>query len=42
VRGKHAHQGFEGGVCFALGDWLGQVRLTINALLVKKGVGWDR
>jgi len=24
------------------GGWLGQVRLAKNALLVKRGTGWDR
>jgi len=32
----------EGYTLYALGGWLGQVRLAINALLIKRGVGWQK
>jgi len=40
-RARDLKIGFRGGM-YALGVWLGQVRLAMNALLIKRGVGWEK
>jgi len=39
--GETCPAGLKRGI-YALGGWLGQVRLAINTLLIKRGVGWEK